>query len=617
MNKKILNQKIYKYITFILALFVCVIFLSNITFSTELDQTKITEAYDENGNVVKDALVEHNGNYYYFDQMGVLAKEKWVQIDSSLVHTNQDVIPEKFWYYFQSNGKAMKANQGESFHKKKVNGKTFLFNEYGQMLFGYIDVDGIIHSPITDEETFMKAMYYAGEENDGALKSGWVKYTNDTNIESYQSKNYFWLYFDLNNFKKIYYDGTEDNKYREKKIDDKTYSFDKNGVMHTGWSSVKVGTGSSSHYVSVGGAHLKKKTWFYAVPTEKADKASFDDNALRWFYKDNSGAVVKNGIKRINNAYYAFDENGIMRAGLILFDYMGRYVAKVSLERTDVSDITVLKRFFTENFVTGSDDYLEISLETGDYFLYFEGENIYHIDLNEYRKSYIASKNEIDKGVIHPQNTNVNLAEPHYNLGKEKNGLVTISFQDRDVYFNSNKQGGYDGYVSKEKKIYDNGILLQADKDLKYGIAYATSSTPSKDIDYKDPIIVSYKTSDIEEYPLFVVDTNGKRITGYECKKDGFGNYWIISDNYFMKVVDIPVKFDNSKGYMFKSEFYTDDTKTKIVSKYMPFYELDIHGNTVTLERNEKKGAYDLDVNTFGEEYCLNFQFAEHQFKKY
>ena len=75
-----------------------------------------------------------------------------------------DQIPEMFWYYLRTNGKAVRADETAPFKKMAIdyNGskKTFFFDAEGRMVTGWIYEEG-------------GDTYYCDPEGDGSAVTDW------------------------------------------------------------------------------------------------------------------------------------------------------------------------------------------------------------------------------------------------------------------------------------------------------------------------------------------------------------------------------------------------------------------------------------------------------------
>ena len=157
----------------------------------------------DDGHMVKDYFLEDRDNAtYYFGSNGAMVTNTWVAIESSRVDNQGDYIPDNYWYYFQASGKAMKGTSGNP-KKTTIDGKKYLFNEYGQMLTGWIDSSGLIINPDDEDNPYVNATYYAGGDNDGVLREGWVTYYDGySGDEDYlNDKTNLYFYFNSSNKK--------------------------------------------------------------------------------------------------------------------------------------------------------------------------------------------------------------------------------------------------------------------------------------------------------------------------------------------------------------------------------------------------------------------------------
>lgn len=193
---------------------------------------------------------------------GHMKKDKWIKVWNNLEYGADDDDNDEFWFYIKANGRVYipesgtaavryklddgsadvdasadarfktstydidKDDNGIVATEYKINGKTYLFNEHGQMLNNFVKMNG--------------KMYYYGGSDDGARKDGSVT-VNDENGEA--NKCYFATkddedshYYNAagvngNKNGKLYANGVlvtaTDDKYevKEVSIDGTTYSF--------------------------------------------------------------------------------------------------------------------------------------------------------------------------------------------------------------------------------------------------------------------------------------------------------------------------------------------------------------------------------------------------------
>ena len=129
------------------------------------DDAGVWHYYDSDDEMVTGEWKKDGGKWFHLDDEGDMETNTWVDDDyyvgedgamltNAWKYTMSDDDQDdpdsdgKHWYYFNNKGKKV-ADQD-----KKINGKTYLFNEDGEMLYGWQDWQG--------------AIYYFGEEMDGA-----------------------------------------------------------------------------------------------------------------------------------------------------------------------------------------------------------------------------------------------------------------------------------------------------------------------------------------------------------------------------------------------------------------------------------------------------------------
>ena len=491
----------------------------------------------DDGKMVRDYLLEdYNGATYYFNDDGEMVLNTWVAVDPYQVSNPIENGPTIYLYYFGANGKAYKAK--EDIIRKTIDGKKYLFDSDGRMLSGWISESGAMSNIYdTDEDPFVGSLYYAGGETDGVLREGWMAYEDGSLEDEYYHKETLWFYFSLSSNKKVYYDGNGRYDYISKKINGKTYAFDENGVMLTAWEAepaTKYHLNDPSNQGEYGS--LAKKRWVYDVPSEEINSEDYEGDISRWFYSQTDGNIVKGRMKRIDKNYYAFDNTGIMRDGLAVFDRSNNYVDTIDLEATEGKSLIIDRKY--------------ISKETKEEKTYDETTQKIYYFVND---------------------------ESSSNYGSRKIGSVVVPFADKDYTFASDGNGQYEGF--KKKKFYQLGLMLQAEPTIGLGLvldgyadkadyqrktrdAIATGSTIGRN---GNEYYVYYDFADYagSEVPHFiVVDGNGRKHTrSNTVKKDKDGYYWIIGPYAtFIKAVTVPVKHSGNRWY-FKSDKYNSQNQ--------------------------------------------------------
>jgi glucan-binding YG repeat protein len=466
----------------------------------------------EDGAMQRDYFLEEYGdsnNAYYFGANGAMVTNTWVAIESSRVENQEDYVPDNYWYYFQASGKAMKAGSS-SIKKTTIDGKKYAFNEYGQMLTGWVTSEGKVVNPDDQENPFDGATYYAGGDNDGVLRSGWITYYDGYDGDGPEADyTNLYFYFNTSNNKK-YGDGTAETK----KINGKTYAFSDEGVMLSGWDpwenadfSTKF-TNGAVYFSGEDDGHQVKKGWVYAVPAEGIDSKKYNDDEEVYMYFGASGDITKDQFKKVNGKFYVFDNKGVMKTGVILWreaatGTTSKYVDKLDLDYAEGSELT--KKGILR---TDADQYIKVNKDGV----------VYTTHNTDKAKAGDAIK-------LHLYGSD----------GARKTGSNTVEFSDDNYTLQTSGSNGDKGSGTFSKKYYALGVQLKASTDIRYGI-YNLASTSFGTI---GGVFNPQSNGDLADwYPFLangdyqVLTTGGARLKGNaNGKKDADGNYWLVNRN--------------------------------------------------------------------------------------
>lgn len=272
--------------------------------------------YDEDGDRMTDSWKKEGDSWYYLNEDGHVSLNQkiddyYVGNDGKMVKNawielaNEDDMdspeaPASFWYYFDENGKSVTSNW------LKQKDKWYYFNESGHMTTGKVTIDG--------------ATYYMGDENDGTMKTGWIKLEeNASNPDATEG----WYYFNTN--------GKMVETQYDKKIDGHYYTFI-DGKMQTGWvempketegTALAAATDSNAAEISVAdyqyygaaGDGKRANGWH----TIEGINGLHDSEETYTFYFKNGKAYHSsakgNELFTVNGKKYAFDHTGAMQTG--------------------------------------------------------------------------------------------------------------------------------------------------------------------------------------------------------------------------------------------------------------------------------------------------------------
>lgn len=305
---------------------------------------------NNNGNLAIDCVIEDGSKYYYVDEHGAMVKNAWETIPNE----DSDLDVNYRWMYFGSTGAAYTSDNSKV-SLKTINDKKYAFDSDGKMLFGFVDDSGSIKNG--ESEPVLGSTYYFGTNDDGALHTGWLKYSDG--LDSYDDKNEIWFYYNTTSGKMI--------KNDTKIINGRKYLFDSDGVMTSKW--VNNSTSINKYYSDDEDGAMAKKEWVRAIPSEEINSEDHANDEYRWFYVLTSGETVSGKTKKINSKWYAFDSNGIMKTEFVELDSKrvseGNYVSRYKAEDLTADDIYNLFDNSTHGlfYFSGSED--DGSMKTG------------------------------------------------------------------------------------------------------------------------------------------------------------------------------------------------------------------------------------------------------------
>lgn len=365
------------------------------------DGNRVTDAFRKSGNnwyylgedglMVRSSIVEDGDNYYYVNSAGAMVSNEWREV------TNEDPDegePETWWFYLQSNGKAVKRSSSGNVRISTLPTSTgdakFIFDEEGHMLSGWISEDGEM---LTDDDAWKEGVYYADANSSGRLAVNTWKYLEAEDDNENRDGDGYWFWFQANG-KKI---ADKDSK----KINGRKYRFDENGAAHFDWWSTPgnaVSSSSNMYYNSEDQAWLATG-WFHTVPSEEVDPEAHNDDEAYWFYADSNGELYQAEIRSVNGQKYGFDVNGEMLYGLykITFDADGKTILEAEKIET-VDDIPDADENVSVYYF--GDSPKEGVMKTGTATIDIDGEK-YHYSFRTSGSEKGAGLDKIDKDSIY------------------------------------------------------------------------------------------------------------------------------------------------------------------------------------------------------------------------
>lgn len=185
------------------------------------------------GTMVKSSIVEQDGNYYYVNSAGAMVSNEWREVANE---DGGDGEPDTWWYYLQSNGRAVKNSGSDSVKivtlPTLAGNAKFIFDEDGHMLTGWISEDGEM---LTGDDAWQNGVYYCDPENGGRMVNGAWKYLTAEDGSRYEPFEYDGKEYLINTSGKIM-----KKRKNIKDADDRYYCTDSEGVItYSGYEKYK------------------------------------------------------------------------------------------------------------------------------------------------------------------------------------------------------------------------------------------------------------------------------------------------------------------------------------------------------------------------------------------
>ncbi|MDO4488476.1 MAG: hypothetical protein Q4B67_05265 [Eubacteriales bacterium] len=274
--------------------------ISLVSFATGWEQNENGWRWiDSNGTpIYNEWKPDSNGDYFYLDGNGYMAKETFVDneryVDASgRMVKNRWMQHENKWYYFDQSGK-MVTNK-----KRLIEDQWYFFDYDGTMITGW-------HSDGDD-------WYYCNGEAGGHLiTNAWKKLEPAEGMIFDQTNNVsdegvYWFYFQSTGKAAR----ATDTDYKEFAIAGEKYAFDRSGRMVTGWTKLADTTPVIAGYKyyndtsSIGTYGAAHTGWLSAYAPDGTENGG----EVQWYYFDTKGVPVYGKKTTSNNGATAYEAN--------------------------------------------------------------------------------------------------------------------------------------------------------------------------------------------------------------------------------------------------------------------------------------------------------------------
>ena len=450
--------------------------------------------YDKNGDVYENTFCLSNGKEFYVGDDGALVRSSWVESDGDYYFVNSagekitndwrltspydDENAEEQWFYFQSSGKRAEGK------KLLIKGKTYFFNDEGEMLTGWVQESGDTWDEGSTDDVKNTDTYYC-DETGARLESTWV-YDYAPSVDRDDSGDEDEHHYYLKSSGKVA-TGKQSN------IKGQTYFFDNTGKMLSGWVAK---TDSDAGYVEI---------WKDDEEYTELNLAALSDDSVYFCGDEDDGHMKKNKwIKLWNNKMYGLEDDDEDKYWFYIEKNGEVYIPSAS-------DTTVTKY----KFVDGEGENV-----IGDVFEQ-NGDPIGVTEKKINGKTYLFDANGqmVSKFVMGSDNLMYYYGGS--DEGDRKDGSLSIkddAGESYRFYFateNKPSQGYYNAAGitgAKSGKLYDHGFLVKAN-DYKYELKDVTAKIDGVDTELSFIINSSgsIQTSDkkYEEDDDLLINTEG------------------------------------------------------------------------------------------------------------
>ena len=291
---------------------------------------------DYNEDFANDEVLEINGAKYLFDSSSHLVTNDidYISTDdgSAKYYANQDgIVQVSKWDKYSDNGKEYwiysKADGSLANNEiLAINGTKYLFNDDGHLVTNDIDYistddtsgeyyanqDGIVQVSKWNKLSVDGKEYWVYSQADGTLAQDKVLTINGTKYlfdENYRLVTNSIVNISTDDGSAEYYvnqDGIlQVNKWNKYSDNGKEY-----------WIYSKAdGTLAQDEVLTINGVKYFFDSNYHMLENAKGKSPSWQKDSQGWFFKDNNGNSLYNQLKKIDNSWYYFNEQGYAKTG--------------------------------------------------------------------------------------------------------------------------------------------------------------------------------------------------------------------------------------------------------------------------------------------------------------
>ncbi|MGN1141431.1 MAG: hypothetical protein ACI4TF_09530 [Oliverpabstia sp.] len=343
---------------------------------------------DANGRVVTNGWRTINNQRYYFNDDGVM-QYGWLNLDDYLYYLgdendgamktgwlaldmDDDENPEDgevntivsygdmgTWFYFQENGRAVKASDSNTYANRRINGNRYYFDENGKMVTGWVEVG----QREAGDSTGISTLKYFGGPDEGQMATGWRYLTDDpedsdndrnfnfsvaTSSNAQRAHDYdsdgAWYYFNSNGVPEYLSDNADNLADATTRINGQYYFFDEYGRMQSGLLGFRMddGTVVSAYFGANDSDGAMKRERQTSVIDEEGERGTYyfngsGNNRGGGYTGERSGYLYYNGklveaeegedfqVYEVGGRLYLVNESGRVQTGNRTYRVNGEY----------------------------------------------------------------------------------------------------------------------------------------------------------------------------------------------------------------------------------------------------------------------------------------------------
>ena len=444
-----------------------------------VDDASAERLDNTDGNGFKDA------DYYFGGEDDGAMTTGWLQIDityDEAINDDYKYTAAAFnddedqtrWFYFKSNGKMIKSDEGDRTKDKTINGKKYAFDQYGAMVAEWsLDSDD-------EKEASDNVGHYAASTNQtvASVSEAWQGKGN------YAQYSKAWKYF----------------------------------------NSVEDGARVS-------------KGWFKVVPAEYLNEGKYDDDEDFWYYADGSGNLYAGEFKTIKGKKYAFRNDGRMLTGLKFIledddnDNLTVYADDDTYNFDNEDDFLDNAVAFYEPggykcyYFGGGDDG---AMRTNKTTVEIDGENHnFYFEKSGSKKGAGVTGEKDDKLYQSGMLLKADSDDKYVVVDKTTKYTTNAAGEKVLDYVTYNKLDDAKEFMAQDD-VLESNTPVDADGKIDLG-----NNNKKKAEDISEAYTIRYKayaSSDMTTHEYFLVNTSGKVIDNRGKNKDG-SDYYYVTDN--------------------------------------------------------------------------------------